>query len=398
MTDVPPAAGPPRAVVERWFLRRGLPHLIDGYRAREDAVTKAVPVLAVVFVAEILLGANVDFVWWANVVAILGSAAIALGGLAIVNRFRGRRPLQRPDSIGVPEVAVFVLVPPLMPLVFGQQVLQAVEVLVSNVVLLGLAYAVTGYAIVPMVRWALGQVADQLGDLGNLVIRSLPLLLLFSMFLFFNAELWKIMDDLPSLQWWAAVVLLVAVGSAFVALRIPRELAEVGTFRSWDEVRAVCAGTEVDGVLVGDGWPAPAPAAAQGEPSAPALDRTARVNVGLVAFVAQATQIALVTLVIFAFYVLFGLLTIIPSTIEQWTGSADLQQVAAVQVLGLDVRLTVELLRTAAFIATVSGLQFTVAALTDGTYRAEFRDDTVGEVRQAFAVRALYLARLAAVP
>lgn len=379
--------GPPvhadRQTIERWFLRRGLPHLIEGYNAREDVFTRAAPLLTVVFVAEILLGLNNQFTVLANVGSVLGGAVIALSGFAAANRIRGRRAFQRPDVIGTYELVAFVAVPPVIPLVFGGQVVQAAEVLVGNALLLGLVYVITSYGVLPMSRWALGHVARQLGNLGNLVIRSLPLLLLFSMFLFFNAELWKIMDDLPTLQWWAAVGLLVALGSAFVAFRAPRDLAEMATFTSWDEVRAICRCTSVGGVfdtVTPAGTPAPAP-----------LERSARGNVTLVLFVAQATQIALVTAMIFAFYLVFGLLTIIPSTIEQWTGSAALQQVVSLRAGGLDVGLTVELLRTAAFIATVSGLQFTVAALTDSTYRSEFRDEAVGDVREALAVRSLYL-------
>ena len=44
-----------------------------------------------------------------------------------------------------------------------------------------------------------------------------------------------------------------------------------------------------------------------------------------------------------------------------------------------------------------SSLQFAVSAVTDDTYREEFLGDLVHDVREAFAVRALYL-RLLGVP
>ena len=47
-----------------------------------------------------------------------------------------------------------------------------------------------------------------------------------------------------------------------------------------------------------------------------------------------------------------------------------------------------------AFVAAFAGLQFTLSALTDATYREEFFERAVRGVRQALAVRALYLARL----
>jgi hypothetical protein len=382
--------GADRRGVEAWFVRRGLPHLIEGYNAREDILTRAVPLLAVVIVVEVLLGLDVDFVWWANLAALAGAVAIALGGLAAVNRMRGRRPFQRPDTIGTPEVLAFVLVPPLIPLVFGGQVAQALQVAAANLVVLGLIYVGTSYAVVPMTRWAGQQALRQVGAIANLMVRSLPLLLLFSMFLFFNAELWKIMDDLPDAAWWAAIGLLVLVGSSFIAFRVPRELADVSRFGSWREVGEVLdadpsvpMGSTLLAGLDLDERPAPPP-----------LGRRARANLGLVFFAGQSMQILAVTVLIGTFYVAFGMLTIIESTIVQWTSSEDVRVLWRVAVGDADLVLTVELLRTAAFIATVSGLQFTVSALTDTAYRGEFLAGAVAELREALATRAAYLACL----
>ena len=61
---------------------------------------------------------------------------------------------------------------------------------------------------------------------------------------------------------------------------------------------------------------------------------------------------------------------------------------------GHDLLLSGELVRTAIFIAAVAGLQFTVAALTDSTYRDEFYDEITRDIRQAIAVRDLYLERV----
>ena len=54
--------------------------------------------------------------------------------------------------------------------------------------------------------------------------------------------------------------------------------------------------------------------------------------------------------------------------------------------------LTAELLQVAGFLTAFSGFYFTVYVLTDATYRKEFLDEVLVELRQAFAVRAVYLA------
>ena len=51
---------------------------------------------------------------------------------------------------------------------------------------------------------------------------------------------------------------------------------------------------------------------------------------------------------------------------------------------------TRQLLQVSGFLATFTGFYFTVVLVTDETYRREFRDDVVAELREALAVRAAY--------
>ena len=52
---------------------------------------------------------------------------------------------------------------------------------------------------------------------------------------------------------------------------------------------------------------------------------------------------------------------------------------------------TKELLKVSIFLAAFSGLYFTVVLVTDATYREEFFDEILAELRQSFAVRSVYL-------
>ena len=371
---------------ERWFVRRGLPHFIDSYSATSDIFTRASGFLLVIFLIELLNALNETFTWWQNTLAMIGAVGMAIAVLVGINRMRGRRPFQRPDTVGPIELAAFVIVPGLVPLLVGGfQAGQAVEIAIGNVVVLAIVFVVTSYGLVPMTRWAIGQMVHQIRNITNLFVRSLPLLLLFTMFMFFNAELWKITDDLPDLFFWIAMGILVAVGSAFVLLRIPRELRSMSVFGSWSEVAGIAAATPVEDVGV-DGLidpPDPAP-----------LDRRSNLNIALVLFTSQSIQILLVTATIGLFYVLFGMFTVVPSTIEQWTGSEQLDLIATWSLGGNDLVVSGELIRTSIFIATVAGLQFTVAALTDSTYRDEFYGEITTDIRRAIAVRAVYLTRV----
>ncbi len=95
----------------------------------------------------------------------------------------------------------------------------------------------------------------------------------------------------------------------------------------------------------------------------------------------------LVGLMIGAFYVVFGIVTVRFTTIQEWV-SADPDILWRIND---QLVVTAELLRVSGFIAAFSSLQFAVSAITDDTYREEFLGELVGEVREAFAVRVLYL-------
>lgn len=367
---------------ERWFVRRGLPHFIDHYNAREDIFTRAAPFLAVMFVLSLVNVRIGDAGWVRNVVSLALGVGIGLGGVMAVNRLRGRKPLSRPRRIGVPELVTFVVAGPIVQLLVAGWS-EAGWTLVGNAAVLGVSYVVTSFGLIPMTRWAIGQMLRMFADVTTLFARSLPLLLLLSIFMFFNAELWKIADDIPTVLFVSALVVLVGVGTAFILLRFPRELDVLSHFDHWAEVVEEAA----DSPLAGTD-----PARLREPPTAPPLDRPAWANVGLVLFFSQAVQVVLVTAAIFGFYVLFGIFTMVPSTIRQWTGTAELDVLATFDYLGVQVTLTSELLRTSAFVAAIAGLQFTVSALVDSTYRDEFFKELTHEIRESLAVRTLYLA------
>ena len=374
-----------RQAVERWFIRRGVPHVIHDYRATTDVFTRAVPFLALVFLIEIFASFGDRFGGWAQFGVFWAGAAIALGAVAAVNGLRGRRLFQLPERVGVVELAVFVLIPPVLPALFSDDRLSDTAGLaVINIALLVGTYVVVSFGLLPMLVWAGAYSFNQIALIGRLVGRILPLLLVFSAFLFLNAEVWQVAHDFtwPFYAIVLGVVGLIALGS--VAVRIPSELVGLARFASWEEVCDL-----IDGC---DSPLAPATRPADLAVSAvPPLDRMDRVNLGLLMFVAQAV---LVGVVIGAFYVAFGLLAVREATIVSWVASDALDPLARFGLFGNELVLTWELLAVSGFIATLSALQFAVSTITDKAYREHFYDDMTHEAREVLATRALYLAEL----
>lgn len=378
---------------ERWFVRRGLPHLIDDYTATDDIFTRMAPFLAGVVFLEFFLAFGDRWTGWSQAVAFLGGIAALVGGVVLVNRIRGRRSFQLPDDIGVWELALYVVLP-IVPTVIGSQgsaLDNAVWVVAFNLVLLAVGYVVTSWALIPMMRWSFGQVRRQVTDVANLAMKSLPTLLIFSAFIFINAEMWQVANDFTLPLFGMVMLLLVGIGGIFIFVSVRRLTVDLARFSAWGDVRPRCANTPVEEIIPADDEPAP---------DTPPLVRRAEWNVNLLLFVAQGIQVLLVSLVITTFYVVFGLLTVREETLLQWTTVGELTYerdwAVDIAIFGTDLIFTRQLLLVALFIGMFSGLNFAVQVITDDTYREEFIADMTAEVRDALAVRAVYHRRLVA--
>jgi hypothetical protein len=339
---------------ERRFRRAGLPLFIEGWNASEDVFTRAVPLFALVFVGEVLGALDSQWSVWANLAAVVGGLAILVSGFGLANLARGRRFLELPHRVGRLELGIFVVLPALLPLVFSGQVVSAIVTALANLALIGLVYLVIGFGLVFIVRWAARQLPDGLTAALAVLTRAIPLLLVFSLVLFINTEMWQVFSDMPRAFLAAVAGLLALVATAFLVGRLPREVE----------------------LLQGDG---------------PALRPPQRANVGLVMFVSQALQVLVVSLALGVFFVIFGALTISPEVLDAWIGSRGTAIGPSLDLFGGRLRITEQLLRVSGAIAAFGGVYYAIAVLTDSTYREEFLEGIVGELRETFALRTEYL-------
>jgi len=134
------------------FRRDGLPNLIVDLSATEDIFTRAIPFLSIVFVLEIVNALDIE-AGWKNLLLALGGAAVLFGAFGLLNVVRGRRFLSIPTRVGVPELTAFVVLPALLPALFSRQFLFAFDTILANLAIIGLAYIVVGFGLVPIVRW-----------------------------------------------------------------------------------------------------------------------------------------------------------------------------------------------------------------------------------------------------
>lgn len=371
-----------RADVERWFVKRGVPHFINGYSATDDVLTRALPLLVLAFLFSAVAAIDLDWPWWGITLAIAGGLGVLLAAWAGLNTLRGRNRWALPDSVGGVEVGAFLLVPVFLPLIFGGDLSGAGLTFLTQLTVLGLIYAATSYGVIAIARWAFVQLWHSLGQTFRLFTRALPLLLLGFMFLFVNAEAWQSAGRIDRSFLVAVVALFAVLGIVFLLTQISREIPPLAKFEAWDDIRD----SAKDQARLSDRSDDP--------PDPPRLSRREWGNLGLVLLIVQSLRILIVSALVGLFFVALGLLIISPGTIELWTTEAPNFIWGSFRLFGSEVQLSRELLQVAVFLAGFAGVYFAVYTTSDATLRAEFFEDTADEVREALAVRALYLSQL----
>ncbi len=358
-------------------MRRGVPHLIDDYAPTTGIWTRALPLL---LVAYAVVGLNAldlnEWSWQRNVLAVVVVLAVLAVGWAVTNLVRHRAWFARPTVLGWPELATFLIGPAVPSLIFGQWG-DAFQALWESAVVLVAIYVITSYGVIPLIGWGFRRSVAQIGSLGRMVSRALPLLLLFTMFLFLTAELWQVAGNLHGIVYVGFVAMFVVLGAVFVVSRVPAFMTGLNDFTDWAEVRDLTTGTPAESIaLPSDGRP----------PTLP-LSVRQKANIGLVSLFGQAVQITFVAVLLTAFFVVLGFMIVPAATVASWTLVTDVHVLAHWNVGGRTLQLTEPLLRVSVFLGAFTGMYFTVVLSTDALYREEFADDVGPQIRQALAVR-----------
>lgn len=367
---------------ERWFVGRGLPHFIFDYSATRDVWTRAAPVLALIALAEVVGNApNADFALWVSVVVTVGAFALVLAVWGGANRLRGRPTFARPTDVGPVEVAMFVIIPALVPVASGGQWRSGIVTAIANTLLLALIYVTTSYGVIPMTRWALVHGTRQLRSVSGVLVRALPLLLLVVIVVFYTVEPFQIGHELPWPLITVAIAFFLLGATLFAAIRVPRQVGALSDGDTWAKLRAR-AGHTPAAMLCPELPSRPGPA--------PRLSRREWANVGMVVMASEAILVLLVGFAMFAFLVVLGVLTVPLDLTRAWLGEQP-DILLSFWLFGRELVVSNELLKASAFLAAFASLQFTVSLLSDSAYQDEFLEELHEALRDSLAARAVYL-------
>ncbi|WP_037318434.1 hypothetical protein [Amycolatopsis orientalis] len=387
-----------RPAADAWFRRRGLPMVIHRRRRGAGMVRRSTPGLVFLCLLDLLLAGLLKLLdvppdvlearMRGNGLAyVLGVLALTFA-VVVVPVVAGRlmakllRVLSRARvrlAVMVATVGFWVLVLPL-----GERLTGLVSwedplwvAVLTNVAALAVLMLLVRIGVGSILTWAARSAVAQVRAIGTLASRALPLLLLVVMFSFFTAELWQAVERLSPGRLWLVVGFLVLIGAVFLASMLSDEIKEL---KSWtvEPGASVLRGTP----FADDDTPLPARRA---------LSRVERFNIALVLFLAQAVQIVAFGVLVFAFFVVFGVLILRPEVVTVFAG----RESAPGTLLGVPLPVSSALINVSVFLAVFSGLYFAASTATDARYRRSFFEPLLEDVKISLAARDIYLAHWA---
>lgn len=383
--------------VEAWFRRRGLPLVVRRDERGSRLLQRAVPALVFVMVIDPLITvvtrlldvppaelerrmANTAYVFVLLAVVV---AAVVVPFLAGWASSRWMQALSRRGRWVLARVVLLlnVVVLPLAEWSAGlrSQLWLSLTITVGVTLLMLFAVWVGAGSIL---AWGLRKAIAELGTVGRMATKALPLLVLVVIFAFFSTEMWQIADGLPRWRLWLVVALFAGLAVLFMAARLDEELRNM-----IDKV----AGDRLDN-LAGLLRNTPLAGAVDGPPIEPLpLGRRERANITLVLFLAQLLQILVLTVLVFCLLIALGALAIDGTVIDAWLG--DGYSKIQGTLFGIALPLPRALVQVSLFLAAFSGLYFAASAATDQHYRDAFFEPLLDDVRVSLAARQVYLAR-----
>lgn len=115
-----------------------------------------------------------------------------------------------------------------------------------------------------------------------------------------------------------------------------------------------------------------------------------RINILLAMAVAQLVQALFFAALLAALLIVIGSIAIPSGVIGIWLGPGSNEQPLAVEPLelfGVELALTVNLLKTATMLAVIATLPFVFSAVSEARYRERFFDPIMADMRRAILVR-----------
>jgi hypothetical protein len=368
--------------IHDWFLGRGLPLVLTRRVRSRDLIVRSAPVVsgvgaltaATMLLAEIT-GDAPDYGYAVRlgvIAAVLAIAPFVLHHSGTRVGKAGRR------TAALLVMVIFVVVTPVTA--DGWSAAAAAEAPIFVLITL-LAIWLTYVGFGSIALWAFRFAWVQLGAVGSLMSRALPLLML-TVVVFFTGELWQLAARMTRQRLWQVIGFLALIALLFVVTTIRDEVRALREDRAErSDPRALLAGTPLAGCV-------------DQEPARTPLSKGEQFNVVAVMVVSQAIQVVFFTTGVFAFFLALGVIAVPDDVAVLWSAEQACsvgQPPCAGTWFGVHVPVPQTIVHMSLIVAVLSGLYFTVSTSTDPLYRQRFFDPLIADVAVSLAGRDAYL-------
>lgn len=378
-------AVPDMQQVHEWFLHRGLPLVLTRRVRSRDLIARSAPMVsgvgaltaATMLLADVT-GEDPDYGYAIRLGVIAAVLVAAPFALYLLHRSDSTLGQAGRRTAALLVMAIFVVVMPVT--VSGWSAAAAAEA-PAFVAITVLAIWLTYVGFGSIAGWAFRFAWVQLGALGTLMSRALPLLML-TVVVYFTGELWQLASRMTRQRLWQVIGFLALVALIFVVTTIRDEVRALREDRAeQDDPAGLLEGTPL-AVTPGTSIPRTA------------LSRAEQINVVAVMVVSQAIQVVFFTAGLFAFFLALGVIAIPDDVAVLWaseeTCPVGLPPCAGTW-FGIHIPIPQTVVHTSLFVAVLSGLYFTVSTSVDPLYRQRFFEPLIADVAVSLAGRDAYL-------
>ena len=236
-----------RRDIERWFARRGVPQLIEGYSSERAMDSRAAPLISLWLVVGTIKdwGTRPDWPMAWNFIGVAATIAWMAVVWTIVSRLRHRPAALRPSTFDMLDIATIGFLPALPAALIDQNVFEAIAATLGALAGIGAIYIVIGFGLIEIGIWAFERLWLQLIHLVELVARTLPLLVILVVFLLFGAEIWQVAHAMNLSELALVLIFLLLMASLFVVTAFHREFSRLGDELHRDAILESAAATPV---------------------------------------------------------------------------------------------------------------------------------------------------------
>ena len=240
--------------------------------------------------------------------------------------------------------------------------------------------------------WSLKHAIHQLASLPPMIAKVLPVLMVSVLFIFVNADLWKLANGLSFPRTWA-VLGLMGLLAVFVVVTtsLERTARLLGRYRGNDIAHFTENDYEHAAALEGGIWNT---AQDWVEEKKILEHRPLKVapwsNLIVIPMIGQIIQAIFFMLLVFGFFMGFSSIAISDTTIESWMSIKP----EHLKILGVDTNINAVVIKVSMIVAVFSGLSFVATTSSDEKYARSFLKPMIERIKHILIIRDIYLGLL----